>query len=174
MLMWPQIGASLPLGLNKPMLGQRDDLETFIFGSARVSLTEVAKVLAPMQDHRCFYCHEKIDGRAEVDHFIPWARYPRDTAHNFVLAHQGCNHDKRDMLAAQRHLEYWMRRLDDLGEEIHGQLGLMGFVTDPQCSQHIARWAYHQGVESAASSWVARGRTETLTHDCLVTFSHGM
>ncbi|MFC3530906.1 HNH endonuclease [Vogesella facilis] len=156
--------------LNTPMLGQIDDLETFMFGAARSALADVAKVLAPLQDHRCFYCKEKIDQRAEVDHFIPWARYPRDTAHNFVLAHQGCNNGKRDMLAGEHHLETWLHRLQRQGAEMSGLLDGLGFVTDNTCSIRIARWAYQQGVATRSLGWVARNRVEPLTAQCLSLF----
>lgn len=156
--------------LNAPMLGQIDDLESFMFGSSRAALVEVGKVLAPLQDHRCFYCGQKIDQRAEVDHFIPWARYPRDTAHNFVLSHRGCNNDKREMLAAKRHLESWMERMHSRGKEIGELLAEKGFVSDEECSTHIARWAYQQGVAVHAVGWVMKGTTEPLLNDCLALF----
>lgn len=156
--------------LNTPMLGQIDDLETFMFGAPRSALADVAKVLAPFQSHRCFYCKEKIDQRAEVDHFIPWARYPRDTAHNFVLAHRGCNNSKRGMLAGECHLETWIHRLQNQGEELSGQLEGLGFVTDSNCSIRIARWAYQHGVTTGSSGWVAHSRAELLTVQCLSFF----
>jgi len=31
----------------------------------------------------------------EIDHFAPWSRYPRDLAHNLVLAHKVCNRQKK-------------------------------------------------------------------------------
>ena len=155
---------------NAPMLGQVDDLESFMFGSARAALGDVARVLAPLQNHCCFYCQERIDQRAEVDHFVPWVRYPRDTAHNFVLAHRVCNNDKRDMLAGQRHLESWMSHLEKRGNEIGGQLLQLGFVTDPASSIHVARWAYEQGVETGSIGWIARGHTEPLVSECLAAF----
>lgn len=156
--------------LNAPMLGQVDDLESFMFGCSRATLIEVAKVLAPLQDHRCFYCRQKIDQRAEVDHFVPWARYPRDTAHNFVLSHRGCNNDKREMLAAKRHLDHWMERMCRSGAEIGELLSEKGFVSDIECSMHIARWGYKQGVEAGGIGWVMKGDTEPLLDDCLEVF----
>ncbi len=156
--------------LNAPMLGQVDDLESFMFGSSRAMLIEVANVLAPLQDHRCFYCKQIIDQRAEVDHFIPWARYPRDTAHNFVLSHRRCNNDKREMLAAKQHLEAWMDRMHRRGREIGEALTEMGFVSNVECSIHIARWAYQQGVEVGGTGWVMKGKTEPLQDDCLAVF----
>jgi 5-methylcytosine-specific restriction endonuclease McrA len=156
--------------LNAPMLGQIDDLESFMFGSARASLSDVAGILAPMQGRRCFYCNERIDGRGEVDHFIPWARYPRDTAHNFVLTHRHCNHDKRDLLAAQFHLERWMSHLERMGREIGEQLAALGFVADAGSTKRIARWAYQQGVDSSSIAWLGWGQREPLTEACLRLF----
>jgi len=160
--------------LNAPMLGQVDDLESFMFGSSRATLIEAARVLAPLQDHRCFYCGQKIDQRAEVDHFIPWARYPRDTAHNFVLSHRGCNNDKRDMLAAKQHLDTWMERMLLRGNEIGESLAGKGFISDAECSVHIARWAYQQGVEVGGFGWVMKGETEPLLDDCLAVFARAV
>ena len=40
-----------------------------------------------------------------VGHVIPWSRYPRDLAQNFVLALSACNLDKGDMLSDRRCLE---------------------------------------------------------------------
>ena len=80
-----------------------------------------------MQDGTCFYCGGLLKTSAEVDHFIPWSRYPQDTAHNFVLAHRGCNNDKRDLLAGSRHLEHWVHRNATYGEEIEYQVGDLGF-----------------------------------------------
>jgi len=41
----------------------------------------------------------------DVDHFIPYPLYPKDLAHNFVLAHPACNRSTSDVLAARSHLE---------------------------------------------------------------------
>ena len=40
---------------------------------------------------RCFYCAGVIRGEPAVDHFVPWARYPLDLGHNYVLADARCN-----------------------------------------------------------------------------------
>jgi len=157
--------------LNGPMLGTIDDLETFMFGASRAQLAEVARLLGPIQDHRCFYCRSKIASHAEVDHFIPWSRYPRDTAHNFVLAHRGCNNDKREMLAAHRHLNAWMNRFDRHGAEIGEALAEKGFIADPVCTAQIARWAYQEAVRMKASSWVEKGVVEPLDSKSLTEFS---
>jgi 5-methylcytosine-specific restriction endonuclease McrA len=49
--------------------------------------------------------------RDEVDHFIPWARYPDDAVENLVAADGRCNSAKRDFLASGGHLGWWMERL---------------------------------------------------------------
>ena len=152
---------------NQPMLGQIDDLESFMFGSKRSSLTQVAPILEARQSGRCFYCQEKLRGAAEVDHFIPWARYPRDTAHNFVLAHRSCNNDKRDMLAASLHLRNWLQRNMDYGDEMGVQIGELGFVADITSSILIARWAYGQALAVKAQVWSKKGVLEPISSDCL-------
>ena len=50
---------------------------------------------------------------ASVDHFIPWARYPDNGLDNLVAAHDRCNNNKRDFLAAAEHLERWRQRTRD-------------------------------------------------------------
>ena len=63
-----------------------------------------------MQKGVCLYCQQPLPMRAQVDHFIPWSRYPADLGHNFVLAHRGCNNAKSDYLAAEHHLAAWAER----------------------------------------------------------------
>ena len=50
------------------------------------------------------------DPRPGVDHFVPWARYPLDLGHNYVLADARCNGFKSDRLAAFEHLDRWCAR----------------------------------------------------------------
>ncbi|WP_211230941.1 HNH endonuclease [Chitinilyticum aquatile] len=156
--------------LNHPIIGKHDDLEVFMFGAERSPLREVAKILAPLQGNRCFYCQERISEQAEVDHFIAWSRYPRDLAHNFVLAHRGCNNDKRELLAGLPHLEKWLRRLELHGNEIGEHLSELGFVVDSNASRQVAYWAYEQGLNSQSQSWLAKGITEPLHHRCISLF----
>ena len=62
------------------------------------------RALQEMQENRCFYRGGAMKQDPHVDHFIPWSRYPRDLAQNFVLAHGACNLDKGDMLTAPAQL----------------------------------------------------------------------
>lgn len=155
---------------NQPILGPVDDLESFMFCSSRSSLASVSAVLLPIQNHCCFYCNERLRTDGEVDHFIPWARYPRDTAHNFVLAHRGCNNNKRAMLAAKRHLEQWLKRFEYFGSEIAGYLSEQGFVADKNASIRVAHWACEQGIHVGGQGWIRKSETEMLDQSYLTYF----
>lgn len=87
-------------------------LESFLFGAARVSLTPVRDPLLELQRGRCFYCDGER-GPWDVDHFLPWSRWPDDRLDNLVVAHRRCNNAKRDALAAVDHLAAWWERAND-------------------------------------------------------------
>jgi len=91
-----------------------NELEDFLFGVERVSSAKIRGRLWEIQERRCFYCRDGIPEphRGEVDHFLPWSRYPDNGIENLVVAHRRCNGDKRDFLAASEHVENWSLRLD--------------------------------------------------------------
>ena len=64
-------------------------LERFLFGAERVPLERVRGPIIKLQEGRCFYCAERLASRAgqtpDVDHFIPWSRYPDDGLENLVV-----------------------------------------------------------------------------------------
>jgi 5-methylcytosine-specific restriction endonuclease McrA len=101
-------------------------LQRFLFDTTRAGAAALCNPLSELQNHYCFYCHEKIGNnentKPEVDHFIPWARYPNDSLTNYVVAHSKCNRDKRDHLAAISHKENWLNRLE-------GQLSVLEELT---------------------------------------------
>jgi len=86
-------------------------LERFLFGTTRNSLAAVRPALRDLQRGVCFYCHTPLVGPVDVDHFIPWSRYPEDGLANLVLSHDRCNRAKRDFLAATQHVARWAERL---------------------------------------------------------------
>ena len=86
-------------------------LERFLFGTERTDLGAVRRALLDLQSGHCFYCGRAARGTAEVDHFIPWSRYPDDGLDNLVLADRKCNGAKRDFLASAAHVERWRRRM---------------------------------------------------------------
>lgn len=46
----------------------------------------------------------------QVDHFVPWARFPDNAIENLVVADTGCNSAKSDFLAASEHVARWAER----------------------------------------------------------------
>ena len=150
---------------NAVVIGQADELENFMFGSSRNALAAAGVVLGKIQSGKCFYCGKTISSTGDVDHFIPWSKYPRDLAHNFVLAHPECNRRKSDMLGAERHLSHWLERNCRYGSVIAGEM--KGFLADNDCSNRVARWAYEQGIASQAHGWVEKRMTELLRPECI-------
>jgi len=91
-------------------------LETFLFQANRSSTVKLNRPLCELQKGKCFYCGAALGkgkNAPEVDHFIPWARYPNDTLSNFVVAHNHCNGAKRDFLAYEHHLESWYVQINE-------------------------------------------------------------
>lgn len=154
---------------NAEIVGQVDELETFMFGSSRTSLSQAVEYLRKLQSGKCFYCTETLKQAVDVDHFIPWSKYPRDLAHNFVLAHASCNRKKSDMLAAQQHLHNWLDRNQKYGLEIAGELS--GLIADNDCSNRVALWAYEHGIVAGSHGWVGDRHTEPLTQACISLFA---
>ncbi len=149
---------------NRSIVGDDSDLDAFMFGVDRGSLFAVRCLLAELQKKRCFYCQQPVRDSGAVDHFIPWVRYPRDITQNFVLAHQGCNGDKRDLLAACKHLAHWRERNEFFRKELSG-FSSSSVISDEITSLGVARWAYAHAHVSSAQVWVERGVTESLGRD---------
>lgn len=102
---------------NHIILGEADDLENFLFATSRQTLLTMGNGLRRLDGPNCFYCAGTLTA-GDVDHFIPFSKYPRDLAHNFVLAHTSCNRSKSATLAAQPHLERWLERLAPRRDDI--------------------------------------------------------
>jgi 5-methylcytosine-specific restriction endonuclease McrA len=92
---------------------QDSQLETFLFGADRIRTEKIRAGLWEIQERRCFYCHSRMGDplQGQVDHFIPWARYPDNGLDNLVVADTACNGAKSSSLAATEHLLRWARRL---------------------------------------------------------------
>lgn len=156
---------------NRPAVGGATDLELFLFGAARVDLSVARDALREIQDNRCFYCESAMKHDPQVDHFIPWSRYPRDLVQNFVLAHSSCNLDKGDMLAAPAHLTHWIQRNRKVGPELTDRLSPAGFLDDPLAALQVARWAYRQAETTSAQLWVSLKYTVNADQSSLAILS---
>jgi hypothetical protein len=149
---------------NIEIIGQASDLEQVLFGTDRACLAVARPVLREIQADTCFYCHRPLREAGEVDHFIPWARYPRDLGHNFVLAHSECNNDKRDLLAATTHLANWRNRNAVHSATLANELG-GHFICDEATMLRVAQWSYSHAYATAAQSWIGRKQVAPLTVD---------
>jgi len=152
---------------NAPAVGGATDLEMFLFGGARVDLSAARAALQDIQENRCFYCGSAMKQDPHVDHFIPWSRYPRDLAQNFVLAHNACNLDKGDMLGAPAHLAHWVKRNRELGADLAARLSPAGFLDDQAAALQVARWAYRQAEATSAQLWVSLKYTVNADRRCV-------
>lgn len=116
-LLRPMIHRSWAMQVAKMNQLEEAKLQHFLFGHERLAIHRFSDPLQELQNNRCFYCETLFKGQAklkpEVDHFIPWARYPNDGLANFVLAHSDCNLSKSDHFAATEHLEKWRHRNQD-------------------------------------------------------------
>lgn len=143
---------------NADVLGEVADVSAFLFGSGRASLALYQPILIDVQAGMCFYCGRALGNSADVDHFIPWSRYPIDLGHNFVLAHGTCNRSKSDHLAAEPHLERWVERNARDAGTLSARFSEAGVLFDATASDGIARWAYGQVERIGAHVWL-QGKT---------------
>lgn len=137
-------------------------LDPFLFGTARAPLATYRPVLLPLQSGRCFYCEEPLNSHTAVDHFIPWARYPVDLGHNFVLAHAGCNNAKKHALAAFAHLKRWCQRNIEHRGALEQELDRRDIAHDLPTSLRITTWAYEQIEASKDLVWLQGAALEPL------------
>ena len=140
--------------LNAGSLGNSPDLGTFLFGQARASLEVYRPILLDVQGGDCLYCRKPLSRLAQVDHFIPWARYPADLGHNFVLAHDRCNNAKSDYLASEDHLAAWIDRNRFHRAELDARLAEASLPSDLRATVQIARWMYGQTEKANGHVWV--------------------
>lgn len=140
--------------LNGDLLGETLDLREFLFGAERNALGAVRPVLMELQHGKCFYCSQPVRSDVgHVDHFIPWAKYPIDLAHNFVLADSKCNGRKRDRMPHVDHLARWSERNRHFADDIVAALKDR-LPCDVACTKRIAFWAYEQTENASGLTWL--------------------
>jgi len=145
----------LSLEKNQPVLGNAVGLSEFLFGSSRAALSlKVSKPLRDLQDGRCFYCQRRLPSAAAVDHFIPWSRYPRDLAHNLVLAHGACNSRKSDLLGGEAYLERWAEFVSDHDAALLVIGTDAGLLVDRATSVAVVEWSYGHAERVHAEVWL--------------------
>ncbi|MEM5314283.1 HNH endonuclease [Paraburkholderia sp. JHI869] len=151
---------------NHSILGDAGDLEDFLFSCSRQSLALVGMALRKLDGARCFYCGSGVV-EADVDHFVPFSLYPRDQAHNFVLAHPACNRSKSDTLAAKPHLERWLERLATKSDALNEIGALAGLANDRLTANRVAAWAYAAANTTGGQAWLSASHYEPVTSSYL-------
>lgn len=140
---------------NLKELGQVTDLSSFLFGSERAPISVYRDLLMDIQRGSCFYCRGNLKKEdVEVDHFVPWSKYPVDLGHNFVLAHKKCNLAKSDSLAGEGHLERWCLRNIDYKEDLVSRFESKEVVHDLGNTNAITHWAYAQTEGVGGYVWI--------------------
>ncbi len=146
-------------------------LETFLFGMDRISTTRLRNGLVDLQDHRCFYCDDLLTRKVDIDHFIPWARYPDNGLDNLVVAHSVCNHKKRDFLASSGHVGKWLERM---APGVGNDAALNDLAKNQRWERHkertlgVARGIYLR-LPRDTMLWAAGGHFEPLQPEELTT-----
>lgn len=159
-LAWLRMVQRLPT--NRELIGQGGDVAEFLFGADRSALVRVAGSLLQIQQGACFYCSKRIALGGEVDHFVPWVRYPRDLGHNFVLAHEVCNARKADLLAGVPFLDRWLERNERHRADLSGIFSKVRLLHDEATSQQVTAWSYEQVERARGLVWLGGARFEHL------------
>lgn len=125
------------------------ELEQFLFGATRTNVAVYAERFYDLQGGRCFYTSKKLDDpkSGEVDHFIPWARYPFDSPFNLVLASKAANNKLRDDLKPPEWREKWLERnnMHFLRLIAPAHDGFAALREDRETVRAIAAWVYARG-----------------------------
>ena len=166
---YPSVGEHLVMlnGLLRPLihrawssmvaqLNELDEsrLERFLFGVDRIQLAAVRPGLVDLQRGQCFYCAARLSREADVDHFIPWARYPDNGIDNLVVADKKCNGAKKDFLAAAAHVGTWRSR-NDIGARNLAELASSEeWESHPEDTLGVARGLYLR-LPAEARLWVS-------------------
>jgi 5-methylcytosine-specific restriction endonuclease McrA len=148
---------------NANALNNVTDLASFLFGQERTNLDAYRSILMEVQRGKCLYCGNALLRNSQVDHFIPWSRYPADMGYNFVLAHAVCNRAKSDYLAAEAHLAAWSERNRLHYDELLVRLQEAALPFDLSASVQVAQWAYEQTEKANGQVWVANGKLQHLS-----------
>ncbi len=120
-----------------------------MFDREREALGSLHGPLRELQEARCFYCDGLIRRAGEVDHFIPWVRYPNNALENLVLAHPACNNNKRDFLPAGPHVDRWTERQRTSRDDLARVAEDVEWESAPERSRSIAIALYELTPVSA-------------------------
>lgn len=160
-LHWTRMVASL-----NGLALEDERLRTHLFGCARTTFPRVLTVgLGDLQARRCFYCGSSLVA-AELDHFLPWSRWPTDAIQNLVASCAACNNSKRDHLAAPAHLRSWVARLDTNQAQLAEIAKGARWPSDLRRCRAVARSLYSH-LSKGTPLWASRGAFIDADHDTI-------
>lgn len=131
-------------------------LEEFLFSAQRLATVRLRAGLTELQDGRCFYTGAPLDAPGEIDHVLPWARYPNNAIENLVVASRRANGDKRAFLVAPDHLRRWRAR-NESSSDLAALATAARWETRPAETDSVAR-AIYLGLPEGVQLWV-EGKT---------------
>ncbi len=152
-----------------------EQLRTHLFGVDRVGFpTKLRSALVDLQSHECFYCGDRLGRAVEIDHFLPWSRWPNDAVENLVAADRSCNNNKRDHLTGTSLVERWATRFESSGDDLATIAAATNWVSAPERTLNLLRAGYAHvpdgtplwlGVDEMAIEGLAsiRGRLSLIT-----------
>ena len=143
---------------NQDYLGATVDLSDFLFGRDRGALVRARDGLRELQSGRCFYCAAALREAVDVDHFIPWSRYPRDLVHNLLATHPSCNANKSNLLAAEPYRERWSLWITERDTDLAAIGNKSGLIVDRPTAERVAEWSYVHARQIGAEVWMGGAR----------------
>jgi hypothetical protein len=141
-------------------------LHDFLFGANRAALDSVRKPLTELQHGKCFYCQGSLGAAAQVDHFLPWARFAEDGLANLVVADARCNGDKRDHLPAHPFVARWRQRAKDNEAQLSDLSRQLSWNLAEHETLGSARAAYLR-LPPDTQLWAGRKQWESADTDAL-------
>lgn len=121
---------------------EEERLHQHLFGAERAAFPAALRAgLVDLHGSTCFYCDRPLRSRVELDHFIPWSRWPNDAIENLVPADR-CNARKRDYLPALAHVERWADRLTHHGSDLATIGSTASWESDAHRSLALVRSCY--------------------------------
>ncbi len=118
------------------------EFEEFLFGRDRAALERIGEGLLDLQYGDCFYCHDRIAAKREIDHFIPWTHSGDDGLDNLVAACHHCNNTKRATLPGPDHLAQLINRNHTSSHDLSRLARDRRWPRDHERSGRIVRAAY--------------------------------
>ncbi len=117
-------------------------LQDHLFGATRSTFPPMLRSgLSEMQQGCCFYCGSSLASRTQVDHVLPWSRWPNDAIENLVLADQ-CNGHKSDYFPALPHMDRWADRIINSKRVLNEIAESCDWESNPNRSLSLARSCY--------------------------------